>query len=355
MVLLQVVPVLVLGFHTGAVADRVRRRSIMVACQAMIAISCIGLMAILLRTSSVWPYYLAIVAISGLGIYFDSAGGALLPNLVGSQNILTSNAYVSIGRNSADAIGKAAGGFVVALVGAPYALGVASVLYLVSAATVVMISSPGVVDKGNRSTRFLDLAGWRFIGSSGRLLSALLGIAVINVPAAVVSVGLPLIAARDHYGAVLYGSALAVSAAGGVGAGVVLRRVIQPRALMGAALSLVLCAAGVAILAVPVALTFLVGSLLIGASFASTGVFVATVLQSESPDDMRGRVMAARSIVLRVLPALVVPSLGELIRLSSLLVVLVASAGVCLAGALAVGLSATHPVAGGCEDGIPRG
>ncbi len=144
------VPAVLFAGLAGVLADRLRKRSIMVVTTGLRAV----VLASLIVVSRDWPWplllgflYLATFLFSLLSQFNGPAEGALLPRLVGRRLLIPANALLTIGFSVAQFLGFTVLGPILAAVTGWRGLVVAAtLLYLVS--TVLIAGLPG--DKPTR-------------------------------------------------------------------------------------------------------------------------------------------------------------------------------------------------------------
>jgi MFS family permease len=132
-----------LGLVVGVWADRVRRRPLLIAADAlrMLALGSVPAAA-LLGALSMWQLY-AVAAISGAGtVLFDVTYQSYLPVLVDRRDLVEGNSKLETTRWLAIVVGSAVAGFLIQLFRAAAAILVDAASYVVSIATVWWIRRP---------------------------------------------------------------------------------------------------------------------------------------------------------------------------------------------------------------------
>ena len=141
MFMIQVVPPLIFGSIAGVFVDRWDYRWTMI-------VSCLfrgAVLVILLGVRSadmVWLVYLAGFLESTASQFFSPANNALLPTLVGEDQLLTANSLDSLGENSSRLIGPALGGVLLASLGLQSVILIDIGSYLVAALLMYFIRVP---------------------------------------------------------------------------------------------------------------------------------------------------------------------------------------------------------------------
>jgi MFS family permease len=294
-VALQMVPVLILAPYAGVIADRVNKRKLIIAVQAVM-----GVLALILGLLSVtgivqlWEVF-ALAAALGVATAFDNpTRQAFVMELVGPDHLRNAVTLNSVLVNAARAVGPAVAGILIATVGV-------SVCFLVNAGSyIAVIASLMLLDRTALRPSIPALRsrgqlreGLRYVASTPALAVPLAMMAVIGALAYEFQVVLPIVA-RETFGggAEDYGFLTAAMGAGAVIGGLVVAGSGRTgtRAVISASLGL-----GVAILLAAAAPTLpleLAAMTIVGAAsvtFLSVG---NSTLQLAARPDMRGRVMS---------------------------------------------------------------
>ena len=131
----QFVPYALLGLTAGAYTDRWRRKPILVWASvgralALGAIPILWLMGVL----QIWILVLALLLFGAFSVFGFAATQSLLPRLVPRTRLVTANARLDQTDAAAQTLGPAIGGGLVGLLGAPVAITVDAISYLIDAA-----------------------------------------------------------------------------------------------------------------------------------------------------------------------------------------------------------------------------
>ena len=131
----QFVPYALLGLIAGAYTDRWRRKPILVWASvgralALGAIPILWLMGVL----QIWILVLALLLFGAFSVFGFAATQSLLPRLVPRTRLVTANARLDQTDAAAQTLGPAIGGGLVGLLGAPVAITVDAISYLIDAA-----------------------------------------------------------------------------------------------------------------------------------------------------------------------------------------------------------------------------
>lgn len=156
----EIAPTLALALPAGALADRLRRRPLLIAADVGrgLALAAIPIAAALGALSLPLIYCVALV-VSALSVVFDTAWPAYLPSLIGRERLLEGNAKLGASLSVAEAAGFGLAGILAQLFTAPGAIVADVATYVVSVISLGAIRArepaPG------RETADGGLAAWR--------------------------------------------------------------------------------------------------------------------------------------------------------------------------------------------------
>ncbi|MCX8564538.1 MFS transporter [Mycolicibacterium mucogenicum] len=131
----QFVPYTVFGFVAGAYTDRWRRKPVLVWSSVGRALS-LGAVPVLwlIGHLQIWMLVIALLAFGAFSVFGFAATQSLLPRLVPRTRLVAANARLDQADSAAQTLGPAIGGGLVGMCGAPVAIVIDSVSYLVDAA-----------------------------------------------------------------------------------------------------------------------------------------------------------------------------------------------------------------------------
>jgi MFS family permease len=136
-------PNLLFGLLAGVLADRTRRRPILLWTNLGRALLLLGIpLAALAGVLSLPLLYATSFLIATLGVLFGAAYAGLLPSLVEPGQLVDANSKLGISRSLASITGPGIAGTLVQLLSAPLVLIADAVSYLMSAATILLIRAP---------------------------------------------------------------------------------------------------------------------------------------------------------------------------------------------------------------------
>lgn len=335
------VPALVLPLVTGLTADRVDRRLVMFFADVMLTLTGLALLWLVAAGEGiVWPIYLIMIVVSASRAFHNPAGQAIIPALVPQEQLATGIAFASSMFQAAQILGPALGGILFAIdPRLPFAA--AALLYgLSSAGTLLIAPRPAAVSGNEPVTIKSLLAGFEFALRKPVVFGA------VALDAAVVMLGgivllLPIFA-KDvlEVGAVGLGFLRAAPAVGAMLMALWLANNDYVKRGTGRKLFATITVYGIATVLFGLSTSFFLSIaclLVVGASDMISVVIRHTMVQAETPDQLRGRVAAVNSLF--------ISSASELsqFRAGAIAGLIGAVPAVVIGGFCAVGLSFLWP------------
>ncbi len=305
MMIVQFLPVAIVGPLAGVVVDRVDRRQLMIATDLLRG----GLILMLLfirRPDQVWIAYVVMAIAVGAQAFFEPARTATIPNVTSAEELMPANALSSATWAAMLAVGASIGGLVTALAGRNIAFVVNALSFFASAwflAQTRYDSRPAAVP---RAEGILALTGISDLIEGVRYVRARSHVAALMLVKAGWGLAGGVLLLLTIFGQRVFplagGAAAGIGvlyAARGIGAGlgpIMLRWIVgqQPRrlrAVIGPAYFMV----GVFYVALAWAPTLWIAALCVMAAHFGGSilwVFSTVLLQMEVPDRFRGRVFA---------------------------------------------------------------
>ncbi|MFD4325624.1 MFS transporter [Nocardioides sp. NPDC058538] len=305
----QAVALLVLSPLGGVYADRLDRRKLLQAAQAVAMLVALGL-TVLTATGAVniWLIYVAVILITAAATFDSPARQALIPAMVPREQLPQAFALLNPSRELAILIGPGLGGVLIAVGGPELMYGFDALSYLAMVVALAFIEVPhlpgspkdesiwaqmkdGVVYIRGRSIIWmlmsLDLSATLF--SAYRVLLPAVATEILHVGPS----GYGILAAAPSAGALLasYTIFKLVSRSNRLG------RILLAATVMYGGAAILLAHAGVFWVALP-------ACLLLGAFDAVTTTIRHAAVQLETPDEVRGRVTSIYQMASRGGPAL---------------------------------------------------
>jgi MFS family permease len=137
---LEFLPFLILGLVAGVVADRIRRRPLMIACDLLRALSLASIpVAYYLGHLTLAQVLLVALAVGVGNVFFAIGYQSHLPTLVDRADLIEGNSKLQTTDSVAQVAGPAIAGFVIQLLNATRAILLDALSYIVSAATLGLI------------------------------------------------------------------------------------------------------------------------------------------------------------------------------------------------------------------------
>src|SRR5579862_2446806 len=302
--LAQFLPGIVLFLASGHAADRFDRRRLLLLCYTGFVV-CSGLLRqIALRGAhgihaSVYPIYGVLVLLGAVRSLTGPTGRALLPQLVPEEHFANAVAWNASIFQGATILGPSVGGLIYAFFRGPSAVYLTAMLMSAVALLSTIRIKPQTRARSQEAVSLTTvLAGFRYIWRQKLILGSisldmfavLLGGAVALLP----------VYAREILQTGPWGLGI-LRAAPGVGAGIMAVAVAHNPLKKNAGATMLWCVAGFGVFTVlfgisrSLLLSF-VALLLVGATDMVSVIVRATLIQLQTPDEMRGRVNAVDMI-----------------------------------------------------------
>lgn len=308
------IPLLLLSLVGGTLADRVEKRNLLQATQAVMALSSL-ITAILVQTDLIQIWHMVVLGFL-LGVVWSfaiPARQAMVPELVSDRRLMNALALNNSAMNTTRIIGPSlAGGLIVVpLFGVAGAYYVITVLYALSALTLLPVAPSGLAAARRHEPMWQGIAtGLRYVASSSAL-TVLIGLACVAIV-----LGMPYVILLPVF-------AEEVHDVGAVGLGV-MNTVVGVGAIIGslfiayfsayphrAALQLVLGVAfGVGVFLFGGAPTFalaLPALALVGLTFNGYLTINNTLIFSHAQRELHGRVMSVYLLTWSLMPLAALP------------------------------------------------
>lgn len=276
----------------GVLADRMSRRTVMVAAD-LVRVGSQGGMAALLVTGAAEVWMLAALAgVTGAAIgFFNPAATGLLPDVVPSEGLQAANALRSTAASVSEILGPLAAGLLVAATEAGWAIAADAVTFGISGACLAALRVGRSAER-EPATFLKDLMdGWLAVRSRRWVWTFLVYFAVANVMWGAWTALGPVVAARDLGGAGPWGTVLAAVGAGALLGSLAATRVRPTKPLIFVALMDALFGLPLAFLAASTSVPVLaLGGVLSGAGMMLGMSVWETTLQREIPPESLSRV-----------------------------------------------------------------
>jgi predicted MFS family arabinose efflux permease len=292
----QLAPFLFLTLIGGASADRLERRRVMLACDAVRAVTQ-AVAGVLLVTGSAELWELAALAAvyGSADAFFAPASVGLVPATVRPELVQDANALLGLSRNATRFVGAPLGGVLVAAFGPGQAILVDAATFVVSAALLarMRVPAPERAEQAEPTLRAIK-AGWREVRRQPWIARFLVVFVVYHacVVAAVFVLG-PVLADEQLDGARSWGLIQGGFAVGAIAGGLIALRWRPRRAPLAIAIALMISSLQAAFIALG-ATTLVIAALV---SMSGAGIVVAialweTTIQQRVPEHLLSRVIS---------------------------------------------------------------
>jgi MFS family permease len=306
--LVQLVPILAFSLGAGSVADAVDRRRLLVATQLGMAASSLALVWLALQPVPPLAALLAVAFVAaGIGSVDQPARSSSIPRLVSPERLPAAIALNQLSFQAALIVGPAVGGLLIATVGLPGAYAVDVATFAGSLTALAMIGPLAPLATATRPGLAAIREGLVFAMRRRVILSTF----AIDLAAMIFGMPMALFPALaiDVFGTGAVGVGLMAAAPGfGAFAGALVSGWVSRVERPGRATAWAVVAWGVAIVGFGLAtFSFLLALLFLaiaGAADMLSAVFRATIVQLETPDELRGRVTSIHMLVVTSGPRL---------------------------------------------------
>ena len=307
-------PGVLLGPIGGAIADRFSRRRLIIAgdCVLGLVMLLVGVAFFVIEDAVGLKVGCLVAAgvLSGMvNAFFRPAVMASIPNLVPMTRLNTANALNSFSMMTSMTVGQAVGGVLFRLLGAPVLFIVNGVTYLLSSLSEAFIRMPQKLPDTPPTLRSLMAAfggdivtGLRYVWGRAGLRNMVLAFAVLNFVTAPLAVLLPILLdvhrglAADWYGYLM--AAMALGNLGGVALAGAMRIDGTSRFVWGVGTLFAMAASTLVLGVAATPLFFLAANAVAGIFNGVMMITFTTLMQSTTPDALRGRVMSVMMTVM---------------------------------------------------------
>jgi Arabinose efflux permease len=302
----SILPGIVLGLFAGPFVDRWDRKSVLVGADIVRALV-VGAMAALQAADrlDVGLLIASAIVLSSASAFFDPAAQAIVPSIVGREELPRANSLGQFVGGLTTVAGPAAGGLAVASLGFGWAIAANAISYLLSALLEAAMRGTGSAGAQPGSGFVEELReGLRFLSSRRDVVSIISTIALAHFFVGALSVGLPVLArSLGGEGARDLGLLQAAMGVGTIG-GALISAASRRGGLKESGLYVVLVAFGCAVAALGLGSALELRTLLpyealmlaAGALVARASVFWQSLLQRASPEELAGRVFSVSNL-----------------------------------------------------------
>jgi MFS family permease len=333
-------PVFLLAPVGGLAADRWRRHRIIVGTQAVMMLLAFALAAITLSGTVQVSQVLVLAGLLGVVNAFDiPARQSFIVQMVGRADLPNAIALNSSLFNSARIIGPAIAGVLVAAIGEGWCFFANGVSYLaVIAGLLLMRIEPPVQVHAPGSPLAHLVAGFRWVGRTRPIRALLMQLGIVSLVGMPYTVLMPIFADRIlHHGAAGLGILMGATGVGAV-AGAIRLALRQGTGGLGRWVAYSTFSFGALLILFSLSRSFWLSALIlvpVGFAFIVQMAASNTLIQSMVPDALRGRVMAAYSMMFMGMAPLGALGAGiAAAHLGAPLTVAIGGAGSCVSAAV---------------------
>ena len=295
-------PVFLFATLGGALADRVKRHSIIVATQTT-SMALAGVLAILTLTGAiqVWHVFVLATLLGTVNAFDIPARQAFVAEMVTREDLMNAIALNSSMFNGARVLGPAIAGTLVAMIGEGWCFLANAASYLAVIAGLLMMRVPAkATTRSAGSTVSHLLEGMRYVGQTRPIRGLLLLVGLVSLTGMPYATLMPIFADQILHGG-SRGVGLRMSSAGGGALLGALSLAFRERLKgLGRLVGYAAAIFGVSLILFAVSRSFwLSAALLVPVGFGMMTQMASsnTLIQSMVPDRLRGRVMAIYSMM----------------------------------------------------------
>ena len=344
------VPFLLFSLHSGAWADRFDNRRLLHVSQALYYL-CSGALGLLYITGQLqlWHMVILLLVHGFAGVVQLPSAQVLVYDLVGKQDLPNALSLTAGSRYVAQFLGPQVGGGLLILLGPGLGLLVNLLVYLPFSIALFVLHPPREAAPVRKATGWRGiLDGLRFVRDHPTLLGLTL---LAAIPAGIIGFAfqamMPALATELGSGREGYGWLLSANGAGAIVGAVILAYLgrVRGKGRLLCAATLFWAGLLLAFAATPFFPLAFVIMLFVGASSILTNAMSQTLVQTHSPDDMRGRVMGVYAMVVhgpRVISGVLMGALASALNNTHLALGLLAVAVLLAVGTLALRMPAVR-------------
>lgn len=291
-------PTVPLSLITGAVADRYDRRRILIIGYGVMAAGGVAL-CLCAWMAVLWPIYVVVVLVGSARSFSNPAGQALVAATVPDEEFSSATAWTNSIIQTATVVGPALGGLLFPLgVMVPFAVALVCFVIATYCAWRIVPSQKKLGGKPPVTWSML-LAGYRFIWGRSAILGAItLDLAAVLLGGATAL--LPIFASEVfHTGSWGLGLLRSMPAIGSIAAALTLAHFPLTRGV-GRTMFMAVIVYGLATIGFGLSTSIwpaMLCLMVLGAADVVSVVIRQSIIQIETPDEMRGRVIAVHNIM----------------------------------------------------------
>jgi predicted MFS family arabinose efflux permease len=297
------IPIFLFSLVGGVVADRVDRRHVLLASQ-IVQMTCAFLLALLfaLGVVQVWHILCLSFVVGTAQAFGGPAYSALIPTLVGPNDLPNAIALNSIQFNVARIIGPLLGRLALKNLGPAWCFGLNGVSFVAVIATLLMVQSR-FLPRAARETMMASMKqGFAFIKGQSAMISLIVLAFLMTLLGIPLLVFLPAFARDVFRGDADTFTLLLVTSGAGSIVGALLVATFHNKRNMGRVTLLVLIFLGLMIMGFGLSNKLVLSCILLflgSAALMTVFALISSLVQLITSDEMRGRVMSVYNVAFR--------------------------------------------------------
>jgi MFS family permease len=294
-------PVLLFALYAGAIADRVSKRRMVMVTQTLAMLISFALAGLVFSKTVTIEWVIILAALLGVSTAFDiPARQSFFVELVGKEDLINAIALNSSAFNGSRVVGPALAGIAIGAIGLGACFLFNAISFLAVIWALAIMHLPAFQKPTTRPRTWANIRiGLRYVREEGRVLRLMLNIAAVSIFGLPAIVLLPVLAKNVlGKGATEFGwmmSAIGIGAVAGA-----LWLATFARALpRGKLLSWSAVLFGLLVIVTGIVRPFgwvLLTLALLGAAMIVTTALTNTLIQTITPDELRGRVVSVYSL-----------------------------------------------------------
>ncbi len=306
--LVSVLPGLLFGFFAGALADRLKRKNLIIVSDIVrgalvFAISYLSMVGII----EVWHVFLTGSCLSLTAAFFDPAMQSIIPEIVEKEDLTKANGISQTVDGVCTVAGPLLGAVAISALGMTWVFFANSVSFFVSAFLAFFIKTNRACSSSAEKTNILSEVreGFSFIRGQSRITLVLQVIAIAHLFVGGLTVSLPFLARALEGSGVNNLGYLEMTLGAGLFAGAAFMSVkkkanINERILVSLMMALGFCFIIISVsqlLKVEAVYAYMPIMIIIGACISCASVFWISLLQRYTPGNMTGRVFSVSTLI----------------------------------------------------------
>ncbi|MFQ6058483.1 MAG: MFS transporter [Anaerolineae bacterium] len=306
MVVAVTLPQLLFGLIAGVFVDRLDRKVTMIVSDVVRGLAILALLTVH-TADRIYVFFIVGFVMGTVGVFFNPARNAVLPNIMDEELLLPANALTQTGQVMATVFGPALAGLFIGWFGPAFAFLFDSLTFFISAAAIATMALPfhnAGVEKASVGVLWNQLGeGLAFIRDHRTILNIMITAAVAMLGLGAITVlGVKYLDEELGIGPTGLGFLNSVQGIGMVAGGILIGNFaahLRANRIVGVGMTVL----GLALASLSVAPSFslvLVAAFIIGLCMVSARTTLAAMTQALVPDEKRGRVESALNTLITV-------------------------------------------------------